>query len=53
MVTACFGSRFLAATPAMVAAMAACSVSSVTAASPVPAWQPGGGGAGVPLGALW
>ena len=46
MVTACLGSRCLAATPAMVAAMAAWPVSSVMACSPVPAWQPGGEGGG-------
>ena len=42
MVTACLGSRCRAATPAMVAAIAAWSVSSVMACPPVPAWQPGG-----------
>jgi hypothetical protein len=49
MVTACLGSRCLAATPAMVAAMPAWLVSSEIACSPVPAWQPGaatGGPAG-------
>jgi hypothetical protein len=46
MVMACLGSRCLAATPAMVAAMAACPVSIVMACGPVPTWQPGGGGAG-------
>ena len=53
MVTACLGSRCRAATPAMVAAMAAWSVSSVMACSPLPAWQPGGGRAAVTLRKLW
>ena len=53
MVTACRGSRCLAATPAMVAATSACSGSSEMACSPVPAWQPGGGGAGVTFWKLW
>ena len=41
MVTACLGSLCRAATPAMVAAMPAWSMSSETACGPVPAWQPG------------
>ena len=45
MVTACRGSRCRAATPAMVAAMPAWSIPSGMAATPVPAWHPGGGGA--------
>ncbi len=42
--TASRGSRCRAATPAMVAAMAAWSSLIGMACTPVPAWQPGGGG---------
>ena len=45
--TARLGSLCRAATPAMVAAMAAWPGSSEMACTPVPAWQPGGGGGGV------
>ena len=51
MVTARRGSRSRTATPAMVAAMPAWPTASGMAATPVPAWHPGGGGAaGVTLG---
>ena len=53
MVTARRGSRCLAATPAMVAATAACSGSRSMACTPVPAWQPGGGGGEVTFRKLW
>ncbi len=47
MVTACRGSRCLAATPAMVAAMPAWLVSSEIACTPAPAWQPGAAAGGL------
>ena len=43
MATACLPSPCRAATPAMVAAIPAWLTASGMAATPVPAWQPGGG----------